>query len=306
MGEHCALVTGATGYVGAVVASRLQMAGWHVQTAGRNESDSIWMDFSQPDSVLKAKIPSETIDVCIHVAAAHEITCANEPLLAMTINVSGTRALLDWCITKGIKRFIYISTFHVFGSNSGNLVETTAPLPTNDYGLTHLLAEETIQMFGNRHQIEYCILRPSNLVGFPRDWKNFNRWTLAPFDFCLQAIETGRIILRSSGKQIRNWVDLEVLSDFVILAAEGKCQGIRHVSGKDLSILDLTAIISNAWFEVSREKIEVVVPEVNTESVESPRHFTSVQSADERLPDFTSFVRYIEKHLRDSKTLCDQ
>lgn len=295
------LVTGATGYLGGAIAASFSKSHWQVLTAGRKENSSLIMDFSKPESILNHSHLIDPVDVCVHVAAAHEIVCAKDPLLAMTVNVLGTRALVEWCIAQKIPRFIYISTFHVFGNNQGDLIETEPPKPSNDYGLTHLLAEETAIMFDRRAVIDVRVLRPSNLIGAPEAWESFDRWTLAPFDFCFQAASKGRIVLQSSGRQIRNWVGLAALSDCVLKQSSGEGPKCLHVSGCDLSVLELAKLIAKSWQVQFGSEIQIIVPDNKQEMLEPRRKFFSVYENEEGfLPNIDAFVSSVGLHLINS------
>lgn len=291
------LVTGATGYLGGAITAAFSNAQWKVLSAGRKESSSLKMDFSKPESILGHPLLSDPIDVCVHVAAAHEIVCAKDPLLAMTINVLGTRALIEWCVAQKITRFIYVSTFHVFGNNQGDLIESESPKPSNDYGLTHLLAEETALMFGRRGVIDVRVLRPSNLIGVPEEWTSFDRWSLAPFDFCLQAARNGRIVLKSSGRQIRNWVGLAAFSDSVLKQSIGEGPRCLHVSGGDLSVIELARLIAKSWQEQFDSEIQIIVPDSALELQEPRRKFFSVYENEEASPDIDAFVSSVGTYL---------
>jgi UDP-glucose 4-epimerase len=297
VGTKRVLITGATGYLGGAVNAAFSNAKWEVLSAGRKDSSTLKMDFSKPELILNHPLLSDSIDVCVHVAAAHEVVCAKDPLLAMTINVLGSRALIEWCIAQKITRFIYVSTFHIFGNNQGDLIETVRPEPLNDYGLTHLLAEETALMFGRRGLIDVRILRPSNLIGIPEELASFNRWSLAPFDFCLQAARTGRIVLKSSGRQIRNWVGLTTFSDCVLKQSSEEGPKCIHVSGIDLSVIEMASLIAKSWRKNFDSEIKIITPEGVLELDESRRNFFSLYETETLLPDIDAFVYSVGSYL---------
>lgn len=292
-----ALVTGATGYLGGAIARAFSDSEWQVLTAGRKECSSLIMDFSRPESIHNHPPLDVPVDLCVHVAAAHEIVCSKDPLLAMTVNVLGTRALIEWCIKQKITRFIYVSTFHVFGNNQGDLVETVTPLASNDYGLSHLLAEETAFMFDRRGDIDVRVLRPSNLIGVPSEWTSFDRWTLAPFDFCFQAARNRQIILKSSGRQIRNWVGLATFTNAVLKQSSGVGPKYLHVSGGDLSVKDLAVRIAKSWQEQFGSEIQVVLPHNTVDPQEPRRSFFSAHEHNNPLPDIDDFVFSVGSYL---------
>jgi len=259
------------------------------------------MDFSNPNSILSSPSIGKPIDLCVHLAASHEVACATNPLLAMTVNVLGTRALMEWCIKQSIPSFTYISTFHVFGTNIGLLTELVKPMPLNDYGLTHLLAEETVALYGSRGDISIKIIRPSNIIGAPAEWSHFSRWTLAPFDFCLQAARNQHIILRSSGNQIRNWVELVFFSKKVLKLSTEQGPAIHHIPGENLSINKLAEVVAESWEKNFGKKIFITRAKSNLDAQEPDRDFHSIHGPGTGVPDIDSFVLSVGSHIYSFK-----
>jgi|GEM_PF-4210063 len=239
------LLTGSTGYVGSSIASALAERGATVLTAGRHAENPIALDLTDPQSVRSLQIPRD-IHTLIHAAAAHEVFCSESPTLAYTVNVTSTRALIDRALECGVKRLIYISTFHVFGHPEGIIDEGVIPRPANDYGLTHHFAEQIFQLASRKNQAHVNIIRPANIFGTPTGWLSFDRWTLAPFDFIQQGMKTGKIILRSDGSPVRHYVSLSRLNDSVISASLGNLPEITHVSGCAWSMRDLANLAAKA------------------------------------------------------------
>lgn len=238
---QCILVTGASGYAGGAVAARLRALGMRVVTAGRAATNDLKMDLADPGSVAALSLPAG-IDACVHAAAMHEVGCREAPHAAYVVNVAGTRALLQACERAGIRRLAYVSTFHVYGRPSGLLDEAAPAVPGNDYGLTHLQAEQLFEWAAHAMGASVDILRPANLYGVPASWSGFDRWTLAPFDFCRQAVRTGKIVLHGQGTAVRNYVDVAHFADVVAGRLQGAGLGLLHVAGADWRIRDLALL----------------------------------------------------------------
>ena len=96
-------------------------------------------------------IKKEKVDLIIHTAAATKIRlCEENKRWAMSVNVSGTRNLIDSIIElRRDTRFIYISTACVFDGHSGMYKESSIPYPENFYALTKLLGEYEVQKIKN-------------------------------------------------------------------------------------------------------------------------------------------------------------
>lgn len=235
--DRAILVTGANGYVGGFIVAELERAGWPVLRGGRFAGADVAIDLDEPEALERQTFPIE-VRACIHVAAANEIVCRQWPYRAIAWNVLGTRAMLNSCIRQGVQTFIYVSTFHVFGRLSGLLNEEARPQPHDDYGLSHWQAEQYVEASARAGRISGVVVRPANVFGVPASWDRFDRWTLAPFDFCRQAVGSGQITLRGSGRQRRNYVSGEFVAQRIVELLTKYVPACVHVAGDDVLILD--------------------------------------------------------------------
>lgn len=250
------LVSGASGYAGSHIASALIQSGFNAHSVGRNTSDSVFFDLMKSTNFVKSSIP-EGATTLVHAAGAHEVICSREPLMAYTANVTGTRALVESAIDAGVRKIIYVSTFHVFGMPKGRIDESCRPEPENDYGLSHLMAEEVVKMLARQSKISFHILRPTNLFGVPYDWSKFKRWTLAPFDFVNQALDSNQIVLRSDGSPMRSYVSVERLAEAVLAATKENFPEVTHVSGASWTMQELSNLVAQLSSEILKRKIDV-------------------------------------------------
>lgn len=291
------LLTGATGYAGGAVGAYLRAAGLNVLTAGRHADDHVLMDLLQPETLTCAAIPGG-MDTCVHTAAVHEVLCREDPVHAYAANVTATRALVDAVVAAGIKRIVYVSTFHVYRHPAGRLDESVEPLPGNDYALTHYLAEQILLMVTRQQRVQVNILRAANLFGVPQGWATFNRWTLAPFDFVSQAVHSKKIVLHTDGSPVRHYVSLNRLGESVLAAIQGRLQPMTHLSGHSWSMRDLASLVAEVVTNESGDTVEVVLG--NTRSNESAHDFCSTHWAaekDESAEKMRSFLIGVTQHL---------
>ena len=299
---QCILVTGASGYAGGAVAARLRALGLCVVTGGRAADNDLKMDLSDPSSVAALTLPAG-IDACVHAAAMHEVGCREAPQAAYVVNVAGTRALLQACERAGIRRLVYVSTFHVYGRPSGLLHEMAPAVPGNDYGLTHLQAEQLFEWTARALSASVDILRPSNLYGVPASWSGFDRWTLAPFDFCRQAVRTGKIVLHGQGTAVRNYVDVAHFADVVARRLSGEGRGLLHVAGADWRIRDLALLAAQQAGEALGRDVPVQWGDAQDASAPAYQFHSRHQQArggDER-GAMAAFLRATLAHLTEYK-----
>jgi len=257
------LITGGLGYIGGRIANYLQKkdSNNHIILTTRDTNKALpsWAgDFTvlqtnllDEDSIANC-LENKEIDAIIHLAALNEIDSMKNPTLALEINTQGTYKLLSTANTHKVSRFIYFSTFHVYGEISGSIItEETQTRPFHPYAITHRAAEDFVTFFNHYHKIKTLILRLSNGYGYPMD-RDINRWTLVFNDLCRQAVTSGRIILKSSGKQHRDFISLydiaRAIYHFLFAVPDKWGDGLYNLGDNcSMSILDVANKISDVY-----------------------------------------------------------
>jgi len=259
--KKTAIISGADGYFGRIAQTYFTDQGWQILKATRHPDADIPFDLDQPESSALASL-STPADLFIHAAAAHEVTCRQAPYRSIYQNVAGTRAALEFCVNHNISKFVYLSTFHVFGYPKGNINENTIPLPANDYGVTNLLAEEYVKLYTRQGKLKGMILRPSNFFDIPDDIYHCQRWSLTPLAFCREAVEQKKIVLQTPGYQRRNFVSIRDLCRVIQAAtAMNENHPLLHVVGPEtLSIRELAQRVQTAIRKHLKQEIELILP----------------------------------------------
>jgi dihydroflavonol-4-reductase len=116
-----ALVTGASGFVGAAVARALVAADWRVRVLVRKRSDRgnlrhLPLDVVEGDLTDAASLGAAVADceAVFHVAADYRLG-APDPSQLYKTNVDGTRNLLTAAAAAGVKRTVYTSSVATMG-----------------------------------------------------------------------------------------------------------------------------------------------------------------------------------------------
>jgi UDP-glucose 4-epimerase len=240
------LITGGFGYIGGRLAQYLENKEINLKLLARK--NSIIPKWAKDKTIVAGdvldisslKIACENVDTIIHLAALNEIDSGKNPLEALRVNGEGTLNLINAATVNKVKRMIYFSTFHVYGLNaSGNISEETLPLPVHPYAITHHVSEDFIRMAVFKKEMEGIILRLSNGFGYPSH-AQVNRWSLVVNNLCLQAVLNRKIVLKTSGKQYR---------DFITLTDVSRC--VEHMLSLDASKLDKKNCIYNLGGEFS-------------------------------------------------------
>lgn len=209
-------------------------------------------DLASEDSLVRV---CQDVDCIIHLAALNEIQCAENPEQAFMINGLGTYKLLKAAIQAKVKRFIYFSTIHVYGSPlAGDITEETIPRPVHPYSISKKIGEDFVLSAHDQGKIEGVVLRLSNALGSPVV-KNIDRWKLVCNDLCRQAVLNKEIVLESDGLQWRDFItihDVErVVEFFISLGKDNLGNGLFNLGGEmPLRIHDLAQSVSRMCHEV--------------------------------------------------------
>lgn len=264
------LVTGGTGYLGSYCAELLCDNSNNVTIMSRS-IPSYMKEWSKKFKIIVSDICDVNLinlidegkyDCVIHFAAANEKKCRDNPRTAIDINVFGTKNLLDICERKGIGKFIYISTFHVYGkqNNKININEDSIINSTNDYGITHYFAESYCRQYALNLNINCSILRLSNVCSMPL-FSEINRWGIVPNNFVLQAIRTGDIIINSSGKQIRNFISVHDVYNAINIVMKKKFNNFDKYnvgSDRNYTINETANIVCEKLKKITNKDVKVI------------------------------------------------
>lgn len=81
-------------------------------------------------------------------------------------NLVATSRIVSSCIKYDIKRLVFTSTLAVYGHQDGNMFdENQVPQPIDPYGVAKYGCEMDIQIAGEQHGLDWCIIRPHNVYG---------------------------------------------------------------------------------------------------------------------------------------------
>jgi nucleoside-diphosphate-sugar epimerase len=164
------LVTGGAGFLG-INLIRLLME--------KGVTDIVSLDIAEFDYPEKDKIKAikgdirdaalvgkamEGIDMVVHCAAALPLYTKKE---IFSIEVDGTRTVLDAALKHKVQRFVHISTTAVYGIPKKHPIYETDPLggeEVGDYGKAKIMAEELCREYRKKGMC-IPILRPKSFIG---------------------------------------------------------------------------------------------------------------------------------------------
>ena len=156
-----ALITGATGFIGSNLVKLLRENGYKVRILSRQayikqnqycvqKDDWFTGDLLKPHSIAHA---FESVSVVFHLAAISNAKTRNLNA-CLEINLLGTKNIYAASILKGVSRFVYFSSIHVYQSIK------------SPYAKSKIAAEEFLQSRDPASdKIEIAILRPASVYG---------------------------------------------------------------------------------------------------------------------------------------------
>lgn len=164
------LVTGGSGYFGSLLVEKLQLRGHTVRifdlvdTADRPKDVAFFSgDIRQPDQVRPAL---EGVDLVFNNVA--QVPLARDPHILQSVNVDGTRVLLDLCRQRGVHKVVHTSSSAIFGVPSENpVLPSTAPRPVEAYGHAKWEAEKLCAQARDLG-LDVSIIRPRTILGHGR------------------------------------------------------------------------------------------------------------------------------------------
>lgn len=251
MPEMRLLITGATGFVGRFLCSRLLAEEWSVRgTVLASESPDTLLRGVDPVVVdpLGADTPwshaLSGVDTVIHLAARVHIMDdpSADPLTEFRkVNKEGTEQLAREAVRAGVKRLVFISTVKVNGEESTvPYTEYSPARPSDPYGVSKWEAEQSLRQVESESGLEVVVVRPTLVYG-PGVKANFLNM--------MKAVSQGLPLPLASIKNKRSLVYVGNLVDALAVCA-GKAAAAGQTflvsDGEDVSTPQLVAVTARA------------------------------------------------------------
>lgn len=170
------LVTGATGFIGRHYCRALLDQGFRVVGVARSGSAGQLVEGCEPRIVeslsdrAAVRQALRGVDTVVHLAARVHVMKEADPDPAAafwSVNVEGTRTLLEESVEAGAERFLFMSSVSAAGTGEqGLLTPGTRTEPVTSYGKSKLQAEREIAEFAAAFSGLRCVvLRPPGVYG---------------------------------------------------------------------------------------------------------------------------------------------
>lgn len=266
------LIIGASGYIGSRLSFILAKNGKKVTALCYPSvpKDKEWCSLMEKiiigditSSEIIDKITNQSYDSVIHLVSLNHHDSKKSPSFVNSVNVIPVWEILDNFNKKQkIKKFIYFSTVQVYGKiDSIKINEDSETTPQNQYALTHLMAEKINNFYHQSSTIDCINIRLSNSFGSPM-FKNIDCWWLVINELCKEAFLNEKIILKSDGSPLRDFIhylDLVSAVECIIDKRINKTADNTYniSSGKTLSILDIAKKIKGVYEKRFNKKINI-------------------------------------------------
>lgn len=242
-----ALVTGATGFVGAGVARALIAEGFAVRVLARRQSPRTNLeglvvevaegDLTDPESLRRAAAGCAAV---FHVAADYRLWTRDAAAM-FRVNVEGSRAVVLTAMEAGARRIVYTSSVATLGIPGGGLSgDESTPVAFADmigpYKQSKFKAEEEVRRLIAEERAPVVIVNPSTPIG-PGDVK---------------PTPTGRMIVEAARGRMPAFVDTglnvvhvdDVAAGHILALRKGRV-GERYVlGGENMALGDILAEIA--------------------------------------------------------------
>lgn len=262
------LITGATGYLGGCIIDYLNnnYPNNNLYLATRKN------DFPVNSNYTKVKIDWEDelsitnacigIDVIVHTAGFNSKQSDIFNFEAFDFNCFITHTLLKVAIRQQVKKFIYLSTYHVYSDNlNKNYNENHSTTALNPYALSKRCGEISIEYAISQKYITGNILRISNGFGTPKN-ENQECWSLFINQLCKQAVQKNNIEIKSKYNIKRNFISTNILSEIICKFILNDCsESIIYNIGysKCYTLLEVAEIIKKRYKYLYNEQISLTI-----------------------------------------------
>lgn len=239
------LVTGSTGFIGRELCAGLCSRGLNVVGTSRqqrthedsdlheNVSYFYDIDFTRPFNLINELAG---IDSIIHLAGRAHLPGDLETAEYFVVNRDATIALAQQAVEVGVRHFVFISTIAVFGDAPDAVITEQSEFePKTPYAASKLEAEQRLIELSNEGGMALTILRPTSVydVNAPGNIASL-----------MKLVESGFPLPFAKEYNLRSFISLPNLTDFIIEAATNKKNQINVYNLADREVYSTKGIIT--------------------------------------------------------------
>ncbi|MGB9748364.1 MAG: dTDP-4-dehydrorhamnose reductase [Candidatus Woesearchaeota archaeon] len=209
------LVTGASGFLGRVLCSKLEENNFKVIPLQHDDCEIT--DYSKLKMLFSRKKPG----VVVHAAAITDTDyCEKNKEECFKVNIVGTEFVQNLCNNLKIN-MVLLSTDFVFDGKKGNYKEEDFRNPVNYYGFSKMVAEDITEKLEN-----HLIIRTSSIFGY------FHPKKMDFPSFVITNLSAGKEV-KIAKDFFRKPTFVEDLANAIIFLIKKRQNGIFHCCGSE-------------------------------------------------------------------------
>lgn len=199
-------------------------------------------DVSRPDDVLNAISDTDVVINLIHTTVPG--SSMKDPSFDITSNVVAAAAWLQRLGQTRVRKILYVSSGGtVYGVPE--IVPITEDHPTNpicSYGITKLAIEKYTAMYAKIFDVDYCLLRPSNVYG-PGQQLHIGQGVVGVL--ANRALNGERLDVWGSGDDQRDYLFIDdfVRAVMALVVYQGSQRVFNVSSGRGHSVNEILSIL---------------------------------------------------------------
>ena len=204
-------------------------------------------------------------DYIVHAASnANPKFYATQPVEVMKANIDGVANLIEYGLTHGMKRFLYVSSGEVYGEGDGRVFTedysgyVDPAKPRSCYPSSKRAAETLCVSYAAEYGADVVIARPCHVYG-PHFTEQDNR---VYAQFIRNVLRGEDIVMKSTGEQFRSWcyvVDCaSALLHILLKGGSGEAYNIADANS-NISIRELAETIA----KIGGKKVVIDMPDAD-------------------------------------------
>jgi UDP-glucose 4-epimerase len=254
--ENTIVVLGGLGFLGSHICRALVAGGYDVQAFDLpNVSRSLITDIEDDIEIIEGDA-SKTTDVIAAIKGVHTVihmihttvpgSSMREPIFDINSNVISTVGWLQRLPECGIKKIIYCSSGGtVYGvAQNTPIDENHQTNPISPYGISKLTIEKYVALYADLHNVDYQIVRPSNVFGVGQKLRGGQGVIGVMIDLVLSG---KHFEIWGDGKTVRDYLYTEDLASAIqkLVSHSGDERVFNVSSGVGYSVLDIVSVVKD-------------------------------------------------------------
>lgn len=278
------VIVGASGYLGGRLAEFMTgFSKFDLVTASRKKEPPIESSPNSTHFVIDWS-QKNLMDLCQNTSCIIYLSGINAAKSSDSAEVQEDQRrlknILDAAGNQNVKRFIYLSSAHVYCSPlAGHIDEQSPLLNKHPYASNHIAKENLVKAYKKKYGNSIAIMRLSNAFGPPIDIDT-DCWNLVVNNLCRQAVTSGLMILKNNGSQYRNFVSISnvclAIMHLINLSNKDLGDGVFNFgSSQNMQLVTIVELLQEKLLTNFELDVSAVFKSSIVESAEEPLNYDS-------------------------------